>query len=368
MPKRKRSKRRSGSPSKRGPQRCFWVFTDNGEAGTKGSELVPEAWKELPDGLRYMTWQLERTEDTGQLHLQGYLEVTRSRYQTWLHKHVSLTAAFFVRRGTQEQAITYCHKEKTRVSGPYSLGKKGEGQGERTDLDSFRDAIAAGTSLRSLKETHLKQLARYGRLYDRLQPLARPRRREGQGVQVTICYGKPGTGKTRSVYDDWEDDDQFYRIPSTNNGNLWLDGFDHHEKVLLDEFAGASSHMRLDKLLEIMDRYPLRLNTKGSFAWYHPTHLVITTNIHPSKWYSWEGREVLYLALKRRVGQVLLFDADHEKPTVAGEEFWWDPVLDPPPIHMYKGDKPNDFEWGPFKIHEKPKEKDMSSNIGMFTL
>jgi len=364
--KRKRVRGKQRAPlknkMKRGPRAVFWVFTDNGAEGTKGRELVPEAWKVLPDGVRFIAWQYERSESKQQLHLQGYIELMRGQYLSWLHANVSSTACYFVRKGTQEEALAYVQKEKSRLEGPWELGSKTEGQGMRTDLESFRDAIDKGTPLRILRGTHLQQLAKYPRLYQLLLPLARPRRRQGCGIQVTLLIGKPGTGKTRSVYDRWEDSDQFYRIPSCRSGGLWMNGYDFHEKVLLDEFAGASSHMRLDRLLEITDRYPLRLETKGGFTWFHPTHLAITTTKHPKYWYTWDTRSDEYLALKRRIQTVLLFTDANEKPIEAGEDFWWDPILDPPPINKFVGNPvDDDGQWGPFAIHKLKKQSTISA-------
>ncbi len=319
----------------RGPQVRFWVFTDNGAAGTKGMDIVPEAWTVLPEGVRYLTWQYERAPDTDQLHLQGYIELLNSHYVSWLHNHISCTACYFERLGTQKQASVYVHKQESRVSGPYSLGIPTEGQGERTDLSQFRDAIVTGATLRDLSENYLPQLARYGRLYDRLKTLYRPNRREGSGPSITLLIGISGTGKTRSVYDLWELDVNFYRIPSIRQSKIWIDGYDGHTKVLLDEFAGASSSLKLTDLLELLDSYPLRLHIKGGFTYFRPKEIMITTNLHPIMWYDWSKRQAQYLALKRRIKKVLIYFKENEEPMVAGDDFWWDPVLDPAPTNIF---------------------------------
>lgn len=328
----------SKKKTKRGPRVHYWVFTDNGEEGSKGAKLVPEAWKILPDGVRYLTWQYERA-DTGQLHLQGYVELLASQYEAWLHKNLSDTACYFVRRGSQEQASLYVHKENSRLEGPWELGQKKEGrQGERTDLESFRDAIGSGATLTMLKDTHLPQLAKYGRLYDRLKMLYRPVRREGSGPTVTLFIGLPGTGKTRSVFDTWELDPDFYELPSMRNGVLWIDGYDGHTKVLLDEFTGAGSRMDLDILLKLTDSYPRRQQVKGSFTFFNPKDIVITTNVHPKMWYDWSTRQAQYLALKRRIGEVWVFYELYKEPIFADDSFWWDEELNPKPSTVYKKD------------------------------
>lgn len=341
--KRKRGKQRAPlkAAKSRGPRARFWVFTDNGAKGTKGKDLVPEAWKVLPDNVRYLTWQYERAPTTGQLHLQGYIELRAAQYVRWLHRHISETARFLIRRGTQEQATTYTHKEESRLQGPWELGQPTEGAGSRTDLERFRDAIATGATLTVLKETHIIELAKYGRLYDRLRMLVRPVRREGPGPNVTLLIGIPGTGKTKAVYDEWELDDQFYELPSVRGGIQWIDGYDGHMKVLIDEFTGAASRMDLDILLKLIDTYPRRMQVKGSFTHFHPSEIQITTNVHPLKWYNWDNRQAQYLALKRRFTRVLIFFDINKKPLVADDDFWWDEELNPPPKTVYKRDRLN---------------------------
>ncbi len=353
MSSRKR-KRRAGAPGpvaraatkdKRGPHVRFWMFTDNGKKGSEGKELKSQPWTTLPDGVKYLTWQLERAPTSGHLHLQGYIELSSAQYSRWLHNHISATGCFFVREGTQAQACTYANKSKSRQKGPFWLGVKAEGtKGARTDLESFRDAIATGATLKDLTLSHLPQLARYGRLYDRLKALYRPRRRRGDGPDIALLIGLPGTGKTLSVYEAWEDDDQFYDMPSVGASQLWVDGYDSHCLVLMDEFTGASSRMDLDVLLKLIDSYPRRLQVKGSFTHFYPKRLAITSNVHPLKWYDWNNRHAQYFALRRRIKSVWIYFKLGEKPKLADEEFWWDPVLYPRPLTLYNEKSKLDYQ------------------------
>ncbi len=306
----------------RGPQVKFWFFTDNGKAGAKGLELVGEAWKELPDGVAYLSWQLEKGEVTGHPHLQGHLELTRTRYESWLHTHISSTARFLVRRGTAKQCDVYCHKEEGRLEGPFSLGQPSKGKGSRTDLEALREDIKTGSNMRDIAENHLVSLARYPRLVNTLKSLYRPKwDPEGPRAKVYLFYGKTGTGKTLSVYKKWANHEGFYEMPIATTGSWW-DGFDRHDRVLMDDFAGAASHMRLDTLLKILDSYPRQVPVKGSFAWYLVKYVAITSNIHPRKWYDYSDREEQYNALKRRIHKVILWDADKNSFFIADEDFW----------------------------------------------
>jgi len=307
---------------KRGPHVRHWFFTDNGQAGKQGKDLVGEAWKELPAGVSYLSWQLEAGDKNGHPHLQGHLELQASQYVSWLHAHVSSTAGFLVRRGTAQQCNEYCHKEKGRLEGPWELGKTSNGPGSRTDLEAVREAIREGASMRAIAKDHLLMLAKYPRLINTLKTLYRPQwTSTGRRVKVWLFYGSTGIGKTLSVYKHWAQSEDFYEMPIATTGTWW-DGFDSHNKVLMDDFCGSASHMRLDTLLKILDSYPRRVPVKGSHAWYFPKHVAITTNIHPKKWYDYSDREEQYHALHRRVHKVICWNKNTEKFYTADDSFW----------------------------------------------
>lgn len=312
--------------SKRGPHVKYWFFTDNGVAGTNGAALVenPEVWVELPAGVQYLSWQLEEGDDTKHPHLQGHVELKRPQYVSWLHKNVSATARFLVRKGSTQQCDTYCHKEKGRLAGPFSLGvpKKGE-QGKRTDLEGLVNKCKEQVPWKQLIEDDPCLVAKYLRFIGKMKSLYRPKYDEaGEGSKVILLFGKAGCGKTKEAYHLWKDLDGFYELPLTGSNTVWWDGLDQHNKILFDDFSGAASHMRLDNFLKILDRYPRRVQVKGDHEWLPgDKHIIITSNIHPRKWWKWEDREEQYLALKRRIGKVFIWDAE-ESMQEAAEDFW----------------------------------------------
>lgn len=284
-----------------------------------GDEVVFDETK-----MKYLTYQLEKGEN-GTLHFQGYVEFTNPRglnsVKTLLgcnHIHIER------RRGTSRQAADYCQKDDTRVEDTefFEYGELSS-QGERNDLESFKDAVKAGKRKRDLVEEHFGTLARYPRFYDTLTSLCRPKREKD--LEVVLHIGGTGLGKTRLVMDTHGDSDELFLAP-LSNGVSWYDGYDGHKTVLLDDFAGAASHMSLASLLRLLDRYPQQVPIKGGFVWWLPDKIYVTTNILPCDWYKWEKREEQYRALERRFTSVFLFYPklhSEDLGYVLQDRTWW---------------------------------------------
>ncbi len=311
-------------PTSREKAARFYCFTDN------APEEVQPQWKELPNNVRYLVWQLEEKEH---LHLQGYLELFATRKLGWLKKNISPTAHWEVRQGTQQQAIDYCTSavyqgnDKGRVGGPWPLGTPTGGQGQRNDILAFRDAIKLGKRKRHFIESQPRMIWKYRRFYEMCSFNYKPVREVD--LEVVLALGHPGTGKTRFAHDNWganlETSFEFYEIPITNK-TLWFDGYDMHKYVLMDDFDGKYSATPLATLLRILDRYIIQVPIKGGHCWWGPHRIYITSNILPKNWYTWEGRELQQAALKRRIHRVFDFDQIGEDGTpaeITDEPYLW---------------------------------------------
>ncbi len=269
--------------------------------------------------MHYLVYQ-EEVGASGTRHYQGYCEFKTKK--TWFAAKQLLGGNPHVekRQGTAVQAIQYCKKDATRAAhcSPIEFGEPNSTQqGKRSDLEAFAADIKDGKRKRELIEDHLTVIAKYPKLYDTLNS-KRPVREET--VQVTLLIGGTGLGKTRFVYDLYQQSEDLYIAP-LSNGTMWYDTYDGHKYVLIDDFAGAASHMTLTCLLALLDRYPSLVPTKGSHTWFYPTHIYVTTNIMPQDWYKWDKRGAQYLALERRFSRTLLFyKGEDTREAPAG---WW---------------------------------------------
>jgi len=245
---------------------------------------------------RYLVFQEEKGEN-GTRHYQGYVHFQRQRAFGPVVKAFEGTPWFQRARGSPQQCRDYCTKEDTRQSGPWEFGELPAGQGARTDLVEFRDAVRSGKRYHQLADDFVAILARYPRLYSSLQRVRVPVLR-ADGIRVELLHGATGIGKTRSVMERHALGTELYTSPLTSG--FWFDGYDGHDVVLLDDFSGSASHFTLCNLLRLLDRYPVQVPIKGDFVWWYPRIVYVTTNNHPRLWYKWDRREGQYAALMRR--------------------------------------------------------------------
>lgn len=291
--------------NERNPQGSFKAtavcFTYNNPTLSPG-----EVWDIFrAQGAGYCVFQREKGSETGTEHYQGYVHFggqrtvgvrLRSKFPT----PIWLTRA----RGNPAANRAYCTKEDTREEGPWEHGTLPGGQGSRSDLTAFYDAVRhSGKRSLELMDEHHCIFARYPKFYTTILSLQMPALRTDRTVNVILSFGKTGVGKTRTVMEKYAGDPTFYRAPI--GGGFWMDGYDGHKVVLIDDFLGAASKISLVHLLQLLDNYPVQVPVKGSFTWWYPELIIMTTNQHPWEWYDFTRRLESYNALMRRFTTIM---------------------------------------------------------------
>jgi len=270
-----------------------WIFTQQGE---KEPELAEGALEKLVYGI----WQLEAAATTGNLHWQGYFIVNNSMRASTLVK----AGCIFKERinyidvawCTTEENIKYC--SKTRAEGgdnggrpdgappPTIIGKPPREQ-PRVKLDeqlarAAEMVIEGATADEVLQEAPVAYMLQKKAILD----LAREVRWKTQSgvrqIYVEVFWGSQGTGKTYKAVNRYDSEEVFVR---TANHGQWWDGYAGQPVLILDDFYGDIDPTRMVQVLEGSQGHTL-MPTKGGFVEALWTHVTITSNVAPWRWYS----------------------------------------------------------------------------------
>lgn len=226
----------------------------------------------------------------GTRHLQGYAEWNSARRLSDLHNGIA-EIHFERRRGTGEQAATYCKKDGDFVE----AGERSEDeQGHRSDLDAIDDAIREGATLREIACMFPSQWIRYNRgitsLYEQYHD-------EDERIMPECywVYGPTGVGKTYSVtHRHWGN---FSRI--IDNKGQWFDGYRvDKEAFIIDEFKGGLDFPLLDAICE---GYPVKVPVKGGFVRANPKYVYIISLYPPTTFWEEDQAAQILRRMKRVV-------------------------------------------------------------------
>lgn len=271
---------------------CFTLHTDDSK------EL------KFPENVRYAIYQYELAPSTGKLHAQGYMQ---------LHTPLGIKAAskilpgahLEIAKGSLEDNIKYCTKVESRLpdSSPFTYGQPLQ-QGQRTDLKKIYDLIKEGTTPNTIASICPTEYIKYSngirKLYDAV--MDQPRNFK---TEVIWIYGPSGSGKSRHA---WTIAPNAYE----KSNNKWWDGYNHEEDVIMDDLDLNQFNMK--ELLKLFDRYPYRIEIKGSSAQFNSKRIIITHKDSPSKAFCFHNdkKEIL-----RRIDEIIEFELapQDEAPT-----------------------------------------------------
>jgi len=279
-----------------------WCFTHFLADDDKGQMKFDET------KLKYLCCQVEKTKE-GKRHLQGYAEFTNAHRLTaakllLIGCGLSNTVHLEPRKGTPQQARDYCHKLESAEAGTFrEWGKLAAGPGQRTDLQEVQDLLKKGASLNSIARACPVAFIKYGRgiTATHTEIVSPPERKN---ITVHVLIGEPGSGKTHYAFDKGGDD--IYTLFSC--APEWWDGYTGQKTILIDDFYGA---LPFERLLRILDRYPLNLPIKGGSRWAAYTQVFITSN---HEWDTWYLNHRNQAALRRRINKILYFKNNAPPP------------------------------------------------------
>lgn len=277
-----------------------WCFTINNPI----DDQLPGTW----DNIKFCKWQKE-VGASGTPHLQGVvlfdkpIRLAGFFHRLSLHmtyaalKKMCPTAHWEPKKGTWPQAIAYCSKEETRVAGPWTIGDTPQ-PGARTDLAGMRGLAESRKRLRDMDNEELAQVNRNNKVFFALRAQFPPSENAAKR-EVVLYVGKPGIGKTTQARSGLDLGVDLWMLPVGKD--VWFDGYDGHETVLMDDFVGQFA---LSQLLRLLHSYVEQVPVKGGFTWWNPKKIIITSNMHPSRWYDYAKRTEHYKALCWRITKV----------------------------------------------------------------
>lgn len=237
-----------------------WCYTLNNP--TNGDEITVQNFT-----CKYNVFGREKGAN-GTPHLQGYVEWNSAKTLEQLKKY-NAKIHWEKRRGTQEQAVTYCKKD-----GNFWENKPFEPNepGKRTDIEIVKEAIKNGNSMGQIIElTNSYQALRCAEL------LFKYIEGEREKPMVMWHWGKPGTGKTFTARRLAR---EHGHIPYMSMGNLkWWDGYDNHQWVIIDDLRPGD--IQFNYLLRLLDEYPLRVEVKGGSRNFVAKYITVTSCLHP---------------------------------------------------------------------------------------
>jgi len=242
---------------------------------------------QLVDPLVWCKGQAEESE-TGYKHWQLVFGVSRKLSLLRAKELFCDTCHLEPSRSIALEA--YVWKEATRIPGSqFELGFKPVNPASKTDWELVWQAACAGRILEisaNIRVQHYRTLRCIASDYSAALETVRT---------CWVYWGKSGTGKSRRA---WEEA-TFSAYTKSPRTKFW-DGYQGEKCVVLDEFRGG---IDVSYLLRWTDRYPCRVEIKGSSMPLCMTTLWITSNLSPDSWYPDLDSDTL-AALKRRLNIV----------------------------------------------------------------
>lgn len=289
-----------------------FVFTLNSEYVHSYPDEVTTLADELASYLRsqanvrFACFQIEVAPSTSRRHVQGYVYFTctsrlSAARKTFLGFHGSVPH-FELARGSVDDSIAYCSKVDTGIVDTYRQIGDRPRQGSRSDLADIAHAIDEGTSMRDVASQYPSDFMRYARGIQAYQAatLAHPRS-AAQEVTVLWWFGPTGTGKSRTAFERYPD--SYVKMPT----NKWWDGYVNQTQVIMDDYRPAMCPF--SELLRILDRYPMKVEMKGSSIDLSATTFIITTCQRPEV--LWNGKtEEQVNQLIRRITEIVEYNPD----------------------------------------------------------
>lgn len=233
--------------------------------------------------IEFLGYQIELCPSTNKKHAQVVCQLKYANTIDWIQSYILCSKSHISKITVENGAEDYWCKEETRIEGPWSMGtyKKAQ-QGKRNDIIKAVNMIKEGKRNIDLVNECPETFVKYHKGLEKVQHvLLKEQSKKLRDVKVHVIWGAAGTGKSHTVYDITNGFEDCYKL-SNNADQIWFNGYEGEKTLWIEEFYGW---IKLGYFLELIDKYPVQLNVKGSHSYALWSTIYITTNIEPKEWY-----------------------------------------------------------------------------------
>lgn len=275
-------------------------------------------------GMVYLLGGFEQCPTTGRLHIQGYMQFESPRSFASVKKsfHLAILNRCHIEpcKGDSVSNLNYCTKNSDHFCfGQPDFIVSEKKPGRRTDLEEIKKFIDEGHSIREVSERYFATFLKYERSLRSYYYLKKEQKPRDFMTELHIYYGASGTGK--SGFAKFENPDAYF-LPKPNGESIFFDGYEGQDVVIIDDFYGW---LPWSFLLNMCDRYPMRVNYKGGSVNFAPKKIIISSNKHYTRWYK---RIDDLTPLVRRITSCLFFKSKNEVYDETPEVFDADKQVD----------------------------------------
>ena len=307
----------------------------------QSSHILEDGWthdtirKALePRKLQYWAMCDEVASETGQLHTHLII-YRKSPLRASTLREMFPSVHMEPLKGTMAEARTYLLKEgkyagtdkaETSIEGSFEeWGEPPEekGQGARSDLEAMMEMVRNGSSDLEIIEAVPSLVLKISAIQRYRQLVMEESAHNYRKMQVFYIYGVTGSGKTRSVYDEFKDDPSCIYTINSYNGTGLFDGYDSSKvtALCLDEFR---SSLPFNLLLSLTDGHFQIINCRYSNRIATHTTVYIISNIPLYDQYKefQKNEPESWRALLRRITTIRHFYAVGKHQDYTVEEYY----------------------------------------------
>ncbi len=266
--------------------RRIFLTWNNWQEDFKTKEDAYNYFKELPHIKAFLIGF--EVGEQGTLHIQGVFQFICSKTFETLRKYFKNNHIEKIHN--LKASIEYCKK-----SNDYMEFGKLSGQGQRTDLEEFTQAIIDGYSDIELLTEFPAQTQRYLNNIDKIRQIVLAdyyQKNLRHNLKVVFISGDAGVGKTRYIYERHSITD-IYRVTHYENP---FDNYKMQKILVLDEY---NNQLSVQLLLNILDIYPLLLPARYNDKWACYEQVYLISNYDFDELFSIYD-DTIYQAIKRR--------------------------------------------------------------------